>query len=755
LNQRPLTNGARQGPPTRPLRVHFLALSLGALLPVVIFSAALVFQLARQARSVAQDRLLQGARTTAASLDRMFEANVHALEALAQSEDLENLRLDDFWREAFRMEQAQPPWIAVTLQFPGGAVLVDARASSEAGTHHPDDAPSLEAVLRTRGPAVSDLITAPGADPAFQVRVPVLRNDRSVRYVLTATVRASAVADIQRAEARPVAEWSRAVVDGRGVVVARTRDPWDTVGRPSTPTFLVSTRSQPEGVFSSVTFEGVPSYVAFRRSWLSGWVAAVVVERARLDAPVRTMALGVSGLGLSAVLFAALGAFLVSRRLSRGIVAASRAADDLAEGRRPELAASGVEEVDRLSDALARSAELLAERERERDHNLARAEASRAEAERESRAKDEFLAMLGHELRNPLAPIVSAVELLRRRGLDRSRELAVIDRQARQLVHLTDDLLDIARITRGRIALRLEPVRLASAVSRAAETVGPILEERGHQLNVDVPSDLVVRGDPVRLAQVVGNLLSNAARYTPPGGHIQVRARRESGQAVLEVEDDGQGMPPDLVSRAFDLFVQGPRAPDRHEGGLGLGLTLVRRLVELHGGSVSARSPGPGRGSTFTVALPTTAEAPAPAPVARPAHSSRGHRILVVDDNADSAELMSELLSQAGHQVIAAHDGFAALRALDGFDPEVAFLDVGLPVMDGYELAGRIAQRLGDRAPAFVSITGYGQPSDRERSRAAGFQRHVVKPADPGELLEIIEEVTAERTHSSQADASG
>jgi CheY-like chemotaxis protein len=297
-------------------------------------------------------------------------------------------------------------------------------------------------------------------------------------------------------------------------------------------------------------------------------------------------------------------------------------------------------------------------------------------------------------------------------------------------------------------------VRLATAVARAAETVGPFLEGRGHRLGVNVPADLVVRGDPVRLAQVVGNLLSNAARYTPPGGHIEVRARRDGGVAVLEVEDDGQGMPSELLPRVFDIFVQAPRAPDRPEGGLGLGLTLVRRLVDLHGGSVTAWSAGVGRGSTFTVALPVAAEAPAPPPDPIPARRTGGRRILVVDDNADSAELLTELLRQAGHDVVAAHDGYAALRAIEGFDPEVAFLDVGLPAMDGYELAGRIAERLGHRAPAFVSVTGYGQPSDRERSRAAGFVRHVVKPADPRMLLEIIEAVTQERTRSPQAGAA-
>ena len=737
---------SRHQPASWPLRGYFLVLALATSFPLVAFSVALVFQLSRQARVGAEEHLLQGARGTAAALDRLFESSMRALEALAQSEPLDEGRVDAFRREAVRMAAAQPSWVAVTLSSPDGATLVDTRPGSGIEAS-PRDPRSLARVVERLAPAVGELLVdAEGGPPTFFLRVPVVRQG-GLRYVLSALLRASAVEELLRGLPHPPSEWTRGVVDGRGVVVARTLDPARSVGRPSTPGFVAGMGPGAEGVFPSMTLERVASYVAFHRSAISDWSAAVVIDRGRLDGPVRTLALDIAGLGLLAICVAVMGTYLLSRRLSRGIVAAARAADALAAGGRPDLPPSGLYELDRLGSALRCSGELLAVRELERDQHLAREEASRIEAERASRAKDEFLAMLGHELRNPLSPIVNAVQLLRMRGAGELRELGVIDRQVQHLVRLVDDLLDVARITRGRVVLHLEPLRVAAAVARAVETTGPLLESRGHRLSVDVPPELAVRGDVVRLAQAVGNLLANAARYTPPGGHIEVRARRLGASVVLEVQDDGEGMAPDLVNRVFDLFVQGPRSLDRKEGGLGLGLSLVRALVELHGGTVAAGSPGPGRGSTFSITLPAAVSPPAVGTAARSPRPGQGRRVLVVDDNADSAELLTELLRAAGHEVATAHDGPAALLALGRFSPEVAILDVGLPEMDGCELARRIARTLGDRAPALVSVTGYGQPADQDRCRAAGFRRHVVKPADPQLLLELIEDLAREREH--------
>jgi signal transduction histidine kinase len=366
-----------------------------------------------------------------------------------------------------------------------------------------------------------------------------------------------------------------------------------------------------------------------------------------------------------------------------------------------------------------------------------------ARVRRTTQVKDEFLALLGHELRNPLAPIVVALQLLRMRGAaDQVRELGIIERQVHHLVRLVDDLLDVSRITRGMIRLRRERVELATVVSRAVEMASPLLEQREHHLVVDVPATgCPLLADRERLAQVIANLLTNAAKYTQPHGDVRVTTRRLAGEdaVVVSVRDNGRGMPPELLAVVFDMFVQGNRPIDRSEGGLGLGLTLVRTLVELHGGTVSAHSGGVGAGSEFLVRLPLAAEAPAPAEPARAAspEGAAGRRVLVVDDNGDVVEVMSELLRLSGYEVAIAHDAPEALRVATRFDPEVAVLDIGLPVMDGYELARRL--RLANPAVRLVAVTGYGQPEDRERSRAAGFQEHLVKPIEPDMLLAAID----------------
>jgi CheY-like chemotaxis protein len=357
--------------------------------------------------------------------------------------------------------------------------------------------------------------------------------------------------------------------------------------------------------------------------------------------------------------------------------------------------------------------------------------------------------MLGHELRNPLSPIATALHVLKLRGEHRSRELAIIERQVVHLTRLVDDLMDVSRITRGKVDLTPRPIEIHSVIMQATEMTRPLLEQRQHQLSIDVPaSGLVVNGDVDRLAQVFANLLSNAAKYTPHGGHVKVSAQREDEDIVIRVADNGQGLAGDLVPHVFDLFVQGPQSADRREGGLGLGLTLVRSLVALHHGRVQAHSDGRGRGSTFTVRLPAAVGAAAAAagnaPLTAP-QASKPLRLLVVDDNVDAAEMLAGVLRDQQHSVTIAHDGPTALAAAEAFAPDVAVLDIGLPVMDGYEVAAQLRQRMGAAVPAFIALTGYGQAHDRARSRAAGFQEHCVKPVDIDVLLRAIDSAAAER----------
>ncbi|HWN71212.1 MAG TPA: response regulator [Haliangium sp.] len=370
---------------------------------------------------------------------------------------------------------------------------------------------------------------------------------------------------------------------------------------------------------------------------------------------------------------------------------------------------------------------------------------SEVRAREADQRKDEFLAMLGHELRNPLAPIMTALQLMVLRGETSTRkEQQVIERQVRHLARLVDDLLDIARVTRGKIQIHKQRIHLASVVERAVEVASPLFEHRAHNLQIAVPrSGLVVDADPERLAQVIANLLTNAAKYTDPGGSIALTAEARDGRVIVAVKDNGQGIAPELLPRIFDLFVQGQRTSERAQGGLGIGLALVRNLVELHGGRVEARSDGPGRGSEFVFELPAAQEAPLAPPAPDSALASQrprlASRVLVVDDNADAATSLADVLSILGHEVQIAHDGPQALAAAESFHATTALLDIGLPVMDGYELVRLLRERWADRPVQYVAITGYGQESDKERARAAGFDAHLVKPVALAELAALLQ----------------
>ncbi len=367
--------------------------------------------------------------------------------------------------------------------------------------------------------------------------------------------------------------------------------------------------------------------------------------------------------------------------------------------------------------------------------------AARLAAEQSSRAKDEFLALLGHELRNPLAPIVTALDLIRLHGNTDSKEHQVIERQVRHMTRLVDDLLDVSRIVMGKVALVRRVVDLRAVLARSVEMASPLLEQRQQHFDLRFPPEEVsVDGDEERLSQVFSNLITNAAKYTAVGGHIVVSLERAGQQARVEVRDDGVGISKEMLPRVFDLFVQAQQTGERSSG-LGIGLSVVRSLLEMHGGTVTAESAGPGCGSTFAVELPAVSEqraAPPPLPHQALIRADQRKRVLLVDDNEDALELTAELLREVGHTVATALEGPSALQLLTDFRAEVAVIDIGLPVMDGYELATQIRARLGPAAPLLIALSGYAQERDRARSSEAGFRLHLVKPVDAEALLEAI-----------------
>jgi PAS domain S-box-containing protein len=372
----------------------------------------------------------------------------------------------------------------------------------------------------------------------------------------------------------------------------------------------------------------------------------------------------------------------------------------------------------------------------------------RAEALQEAdRRKDDFLAMLAHELRNPLAPIRAALDVMRLQGVEdphlrQGRD--VIERQTQQLTRLVDDLLEVARINSGKIKLRRAPVEVARVVSTAVEAMRPAMDAKRHALAVSLPDEpLWLDADFARLVQVIGNLLHNAAKYTDEGGRVRVSVAREGNEAVVRVRDSGVGIPPHMLARVFDLFTQVDRSLDRSQGGLGIGLALVRRLVVKHGGQVEARSEGAGKGSEFVLRFPLIAPPAAESArgeSARDSGTPPSRRVLIVDDNADSAEMMGALMEVCGHSVRVALSGAAALESAREFRPEVVICDIGLPLMDGYEVARRMRAEPSLAGVRLVALTGYGRPEDLRRSHEAGFDAHLVKPFDLAKLAEVFGE---------------
>jgi signal transduction histidine kinase len=364
------------------------------------------------------------------------------------------------------------------------------------------------------------------------------------------------------------------------------------------------------------------------------------------------------------------------------------------------------------------------------------------------RQKDEFLAMLAHELRNPLAPIRNAIALMHMKPaadplLLQARD--IIDRQLSQLTRLVDDLLDVSRITRGRITLSPEVIRVGDLVARACETTEPLIQERGHTLRTEIADGtLKVHGDCLRLTQAIGNVLANAAKYTERGGQITLHARRSGAQVEIRVRDSGIGIAPERLAHIFDLFTQFHVQGD-YQAGLGIGLAIVRRLVEMHGGTVRALSAGTGQGSEFVIGLPlvSAADGPREAAASKSAAAPVVRRILVADDNADALESLATLLTLCGHEVFRALDGTLALEAAERYLPDVALLDIGMPQLSGYDVARQIRARPWGQSLVLVALTGWGQESDRRRSQEAGFNSHLVKPVDPEELNRLLAHLPA------------
>lgn len=755
---------------SRPLSLkwHLVLLVVGSLLPVVLFAVAVVHRLSSQEQAASERRALLAARNLSETVEREISGTVRTLQALASSESLNQGNLKTFHSEAKRIAQTQATWVSVILLSPDGRQLVNTRQPFDKQLPSVIEPESLRHVIKTHQSTVGNLARGK-LEPnivAIPVRIPVMR-DNKLQYILTAILTQEALAQIVDEQATVEGEWTRTVVDGQGVVVARSRNPEHFVGKQGTPSFLKRIRETPEGVYRDTTLEGVKVYVAFHRMRGSPWTVAVTVPIEVIQGPAKRAMWLVIGSGLVLLLVSGIGAILLSRQISRNITSVALAAEALAKGEPPQIQFSFIQEVVVLGEALKSSANLLSQREQERTENLARAEMAREEAEAANRIKDEFLTVLSHELRTPLNPILGWSQLLRTGKLDAAKTahaLETIERNAKLQTQLIEDLLDVSRILRGKLSLNMAPVNLAVTIEAALETVRLAAQAKSIQIQMLLdPKIGPVLGDSARLQQVIWNLLSNAVKFTPEGGQVEIglslvtghlsyvedeqhrtnhRGQRTS-YAQIRVTDTGMGISPEFLPHVFEYFRQADSTTTRKFGGLGLGLAIVHHLVELHGGTVQADSPGKGQGAIFTVRLPlmpTVTETPQNNLEATSVAHLTGLRILVVDDEPDIRDIVAFILEQAGATVKVAVCAAEALNLLKESLPDVLICDIGMPEMDGYRLMRQIRTlppEQGGTIPA-IALTAYAGDVNQQKALAAGFQQHLAKPVEPEELVRAI-----------------
>jgi signal transduction histidine kinase len=687
----------------------------GALAPVVVLAVAAAALLVQHERDTMEQEAIGRTRSAMSAIDVTIQGHLETVQALSASRALEAGDLRAFHDETRRVLRAQPTWLNVGLASADGRQLFDAVLPFGGEGPVSGDLESFQDAVRTGKPVVGNVdSTAAVPQPAVRIRVPVQAGGVP-RYVITVVVRPDSFNEVLRAQQIPDG-WVIALVDGDRRFVARI--PPMPAGTLVSESFRAAIERSPNGWFAGSTLEGARTYTPYVTSAMTGWVLGIAIPARAVDAAAnRTFVAMAVGIAAAVGLALFLG-WSMARRIAAPIAS-------LAAGTFPEQ--TKIDEITALSAALREKLE-LAQREKQA-------------LQASDRAKDEFLAMLSHELRNPLAALAAAAHVVKIARPDSEAALkarAVVERQTRHMARLVGDLLDVSRVTMGKVALERERLDLNDSVRRLLQMWRASGRLERHQLLVDA-QPVWVHADRARIEQILSNLLDNAIKFTPAGRRITVSLRQEDDAAVLRVADEGEGLAPGSAERMFGLFVQGERGLDRAAGGLGVGLALVKRLTELHGGSVSAASAGVGRGATFTVRLPAVLP-PAPAAAPRPVERSPAppRRVLIVEDNDDTRQMLHEALAFSGHDVREARDGASALAAAAEARPDVALIDIGLPDVDGYEVARRLRAAPGGRRMGLIALTGYGQAEDQRRAFDAGFDAHLTKPVAPERLKQVM-----------------
>jgi signal transduction histidine kinase/ActR/RegA family two-component response regulator len=718
------------------LRTRLLLLIAGTAIPLLALAAVLAYLLLEHERETFREGALARNRAVLSAVDAEIRGHMQALAALATSSSLQRDDLRAFHEEAARVASSQPDWRGVVLLDPAGNQVVNTRRPVGAPLARSVETASFRRVLETGAPAVG-LVKRGNVEKlyAVPVRVPV-KEKGSIKYVLTAPVRPQAFQRLLDAQRFP-SGWAAGLLDDSEHFVARI--PSRTTGEQASDDFTAAVRQANEGWFRGRTLEGADTFTAHRTSEFSHWTVGVAIPAYEYyGAAYRTgvyMAYG----ALVSILLAVGFAYRVGSRIARPMASLAAAARALGHERAvvaPSVAS--IDEVHEVARALDEAGEAIRDRESLRDREQRALKMA-------DKAKDEFLAMLGHELRNPLSAITASAQVLRlaKPGDDSAvKAHHVIDRQTRQMMRLIEDLLDVSRLAVGKVALQPERFDLADFVERVVRTW-----QEGRRPRREIALELApawVNADRGRIEQIVTNLLDNADKFSLRHESIEVRVAQQGNEAVLQVWDWGEGIAPELLGAIFEAFVQAPQDFARARGGLGLGLTLVKRLAEMHGGKVTAHSDGLGKGACFTVRLPAIAPAvhePAPQrPV--PLHG-QSRRILVVEDNEDGRAMLEAMLTLEGHHVHAVANGLAAVAAAGNWKPDVVLLDIGLPDIDGYEVARRLRAMGLDSRLKLVAVSGYGQPDDERRAYEAGFDMHLTKPVQPDFLRDVLAALTA------------
>jgi signal transduction histidine kinase/ActR/RegA family two-component response regulator len=714
------------------IRTYLLALVLAAVIPLGAFAAVLLYVISNKQEAEMESAVLESAKALAGAVESNLDSGLKRMQVLANESSLHDGDIPQFAERCEEALNGSPDWRSLLLSARDGTQLVNTLTPPNPLLPSGIGLAYVKQVFDTGKPVISRLfIGRISKQPIVGLAVPVNLGG-SVAYVLASGLDLGYLGGLI-AKSVGVDGGMAALLDQDLKYITRSRDSAVRVGASAPPEMRQTFSARPTGVGYFRTEEGLDVVGAWARLPQSGWTVWVANPLAAHHATWLRYVAVLAGIWLLVATAGAVAATLLAQRIARDVSELGAEAGSLASGAPVADTNSSIVELRALGDAHQRAGTRLRQLlERERQH--------RERAEGENKSKDEFLAMLGHELRNPLGAISNAARVLQmQQGDPKMVRFAgeVITRQSSQLRRLIDDLLDVNRIISGKISLETKRVNLMDTVADVVDALQSVASEKNHAVTVQ-SSPVWVDADPARLEQVLSNLLSNAIAHTPAGGKISVNVAQHGDTAILRVADTGVGIEAEHLDRVFDLFYQAPQSLDRAKGGLGIGLTLVRRLVQLHGGSVDVSSEGPNKGSVFTVRLPAVSGPARMNDERQPPHGpGKQLKVLLIEDDPDSRESLKQVLELGGHSVEVAADGHTGLAKVTQWSPDVAIVDIGLPGMNGYQVANAIRRGNGAE-PTLVALTGYGRPEDEQLARRAGFDEHLVKPVDFERLLEIL-----------------